>query len=161
MFSGWLLSLMAVGYLGSLFAIAFYGDRRRLYTNQRQLRPYIYALALGVYCTSWTFFGAVGSAVSRRLGVPADLSLAGAGVPVRPAVHGAAGRDWPRAQGQFDRGFHSVTLWQEPRTGGAGDADCPVGSHSIHRAAIQGRGRQSRRDDRVTAGMRRAYRDTR
>src|SRR6202044_1101561 len=63
MFSGWLLSLMAVGYLGSLFAIAFYGDRHRIYTNQRQLRPYIYALALGVYCTSWTFFGAVGSAV--------------------------------------------------------------------------------------------------
>jgi PAS domain S-box-containing protein len=63
MFSGWLLSLMAVGYLGCLFAIAFYGDRHRLYTNQRQLRPYIYALALGVYCTSWTFFGAVGTAV--------------------------------------------------------------------------------------------------
>jgi PAS domain S-box-containing protein len=63
MFSGWLLSLMAVGYLGCLFGIAFYGDRHRLYTNQRRLRPYIYALALGVYCTSWTFFGAVGSAV--------------------------------------------------------------------------------------------------
>jgi PAS domain S-box-containing protein len=63
MFSGWLLSLLAVGYLGCLFAIAFYGDRHRLYTNERRLRPYIYALALGVYCTSWTFFGAVGSAV--------------------------------------------------------------------------------------------------
>src|ERR1700685_4124765 len=63
MFSGWLLSLMAGGYLGSLFAIAFYGDRHGLYTNQPRLRPYIYALALGVYCTSWTFFGAVGSAV--------------------------------------------------------------------------------------------------
>lgn len=63
MFSGWLLSLMAVGYLGCLFGIAFYGDRHRIYTNQRQLRPYIYGLALGVYCTSWTFFGAVGSAV--------------------------------------------------------------------------------------------------
>jgi PAS domain S-box-containing protein len=63
MFSGWLLSLLAVGYLGSLFAIAFYGDRRRLYTNQRRLRPWVYGLALGVYCTSWTFFGAVGSAV--------------------------------------------------------------------------------------------------
>src|SRR5579863_4255422 len=63
MFSGWLLSLLAVGYLGCLFAIAFYGDRRRLYTNQRRLRPYIYGLALGVYCTSWTFFGAVGSAL--------------------------------------------------------------------------------------------------
>ncbi|HEX2789126.1 MAG TPA: PAS-domain containing protein, partial [Steroidobacteraceae bacterium] len=63
MFSGWLLSLMAVGYLACLFGIAFYGDRHRIYTNQRQLRPYIYGLALGVYCTSWTFFGAVGSAV--------------------------------------------------------------------------------------------------
>src|ERR1700685_3721021 len=68
MFSGWLLSLMAVGYLGSLFSIAFYGDRHRLYTNQRQLRPYIYGLALGVYCTSWTFFGAVGSAVREGWG---------------------------------------------------------------------------------------------
>src|ERR1700689_3413577 len=63
MFSGWLLSLLAVAYLGCLFGIAFYGDRRRIYPNQRRLRPYIYSLALGVYCTSWTFFGAVGSAV--------------------------------------------------------------------------------------------------
>ncbi len=63
MFSGWLLSLLAVAYLGCLFGIAFYGDRRRIYPNQRPLRPYIYSLALGVYCTSWTFFGAVGSAV--------------------------------------------------------------------------------------------------
>ncbi|MGA2776776.1 MAG: NahK/ErcS family hybrid sensor histidine kinase/response regulator [Steroidobacteraceae bacterium] len=46
-----------------MFGIAFYGDRRRLYPNHRRLRPYIYALALGVYCTSWTFFGAVGTAV--------------------------------------------------------------------------------------------------
>src|SRR6204780_2909685 len=68
MFSGWLLSLMGVGYLGCLFAIAFYGERHRLYTNQRQLRPYIYGLALGVYCTSWTFFGAVGSAVREGWG---------------------------------------------------------------------------------------------
>ena len=63
MLSGWLLSLLALGYLGCLFGIAFYGDRRRIYPNQRRFRPYIYGLALGVYCTSWTFFGAVGSAV--------------------------------------------------------------------------------------------------
>jgi PAS domain S-box-containing protein len=63
MFSGWLLSLLAVAYLGCLFGIAFFGDRRRVYLTQRSLRPYIYSLALGVYCTSWTFFGAVGSAV--------------------------------------------------------------------------------------------------
>jgi PAS domain S-box-containing protein len=63
MFSSWLLSLLALTYLGCLFGIAFYGERRRTYPNQRRLRPLIYALALGVYCTSWTFFGAVGSAV--------------------------------------------------------------------------------------------------
>lgn len=63
MLSGWLLSLLAVTYLGCLFAIAFYGDRHHIYPGQRRLRPYIYSLALGVYCTSWTFFGAVGSAV--------------------------------------------------------------------------------------------------
>src|SRR5271155_5959119 len=63
MLSGWLLSVMAVAYLGFLFAIAFYGDRRSIYPNRRRLRPYIYGLALGVYCTSWTFYGAVGTAV--------------------------------------------------------------------------------------------------
>ncbi len=31
-------------------------------------RPYIYGLALGVYCTSWTFYGAVGSAVREGWG---------------------------------------------------------------------------------------------
>ncbi len=63
MFSSWLLSLLALAYLGCLFGIAFYGERHRIYPGQRRLRPIIYALALGVYCTSWTFFGAVGSAV--------------------------------------------------------------------------------------------------
>src|SRR5580698_9256687 len=63
MFSSWLLSLLALAYLGCLFGIAFYGERSRIYPSQRRLRPFVYALALGVYCTSWTFFGAVGSAV--------------------------------------------------------------------------------------------------
>jgi len=63
MLSVWLLSALAVTYLGTLFAIAFYGDQHRVYSRYGRLRPYIYGLALGVYCTSWTFFGAVGSAV--------------------------------------------------------------------------------------------------
>jgi len=63
MFSGWLLSVLSVTYLGSLFAIAYYGDQHSAYSGRARLRPYIYGLALGVYCTSWTFFGAVGSAV--------------------------------------------------------------------------------------------------
>jgi PAS domain S-box-containing protein len=68
MFSSWLLSLLALTYLGCLFGIAFYGDRRRIYPNKRRVRPLIYALALGVYCTSWTFFGAVGTAVREGWG---------------------------------------------------------------------------------------------
>ena len=30
-------------------------------------RPYIYALSLAIYCTSWTFFGSVGLASERGL----------------------------------------------------------------------------------------------
>src|SRR5580693_3982466 len=63
MLSGWLLSALAVAYLGCLFGIAFYGDRHSIYPERRRLRPYVYGLALGVYCTTWTFFGAVGTAV--------------------------------------------------------------------------------------------------
>src|SRR5580704_5277697 len=63
MLSGWLLLALAVAYLGCLFGIAFYGDKHALYATHPRGRPYIYGLALGVYCTSWTFFGAVGTAV--------------------------------------------------------------------------------------------------
>lgn len=63
MLSGWLLSALAVVYLGFLFAIAFLGDRHSIYPGRSRLRPYIYGLALGVYCTSWTFYGAVGTAM--------------------------------------------------------------------------------------------------
>ena len=63
MLSGWLLLALAVAYLGCLFGIAFYGDKHALYATHPRVRPYIYGLALGVYCTSWTFFGAVGTAV--------------------------------------------------------------------------------------------------
>jgi PAS domain S-box-containing protein len=63
MVSGVFLSVLAVAYLGLLFAVAFYGDHKSVYPTRQRLRPYIYSLALGVYCTTWTFFGAVGTAV--------------------------------------------------------------------------------------------------
>jgi len=61
--SGLLLTVLAIAYLGLLFAVAFYGERKSVYPGRERLRPYIYSLALGVYCTTWTFFGAVGTAV--------------------------------------------------------------------------------------------------
>ena len=63
MVPGLLLTLLSIGYLGLLFAVAFYGESRSIYPGWARLRPYIYSLALGVYCTTWTFFGAVGTAV--------------------------------------------------------------------------------------------------
>ena len=63
MVSGLFLSTLAIAYLALLFAVAFYGERKSIYPSRVRLRPYIYSLALGVYCTTWTFFGAVGTAV--------------------------------------------------------------------------------------------------
>ena len=57
-------TILAAGllYLGALFAVATYGDRLSKRWNVRAGRPLIYALSLGVYCTSWTYFGSVGIA---------------------------------------------------------------------------------------------------
>ncbi len=62
MFSGSLLGLYALIYLSVLFVIAHVGDKHGARFLQGRARPYIYALALGVYCTSWTFLGSVGLA---------------------------------------------------------------------------------------------------
>jgi len=60
----YLLSL-AVLYVCALFAVAWAVDRRsdaRSPAFPPRWRAAIYALSLGVYCSSWTFYGAVGSA---------------------------------------------------------------------------------------------------
>lgn len=64
--AGWLL-FVALLYVGLLFGVAWMGDRRPLYPRQPRLRPYVYALALATYCTSWTFYGAVGTAARSGL----------------------------------------------------------------------------------------------
>ena len=60
--SGLIISV-TFGYLALLFAIAFYGDRRP--PLKPRLRAWVYSLSLAVYCTSWTFFGAVGQAADQ------------------------------------------------------------------------------------------------
>src|SRR5215210_9260727 len=54
--------LAALVYLALLFAVASYGDRVKPRWMTGPGRQTIYALSLGVYCTSWTFFGSVGLA---------------------------------------------------------------------------------------------------
>lgn len=67
MIAGWLLMIVSVAYVVALFAIAYYGDRRPLYPARAWLRPIVYSLALAVYCSSWTFYGAVGTAARSGL----------------------------------------------------------------------------------------------
>ncbi|WP_298441352.1 PAS domain-containing hybrid sensor histidine kinase/response regulator [uncultured Ferrimonas sp.] len=61
MFANWLLVLVSVGYIGLLFLIAFLGDRLRHRLTPTHQR-WIYALSLGVYCTSWGFLGTAAQA---------------------------------------------------------------------------------------------------
>ncbi len=62
MLSTGILLLVSVTYVGLLFAVAYYGDRRAARRGAPSAKPWTYSLALGVYCTSWTFYGAVGRA---------------------------------------------------------------------------------------------------
>ncbi|MDX1341824.1 MAG: PAS-domain containing protein, partial [Reinekea sp.] len=60
----WILFAFAVLYFILLFCIALYGDSRRGKNKTRAHSHLIYALSLAVYCTSWTFYGAVGTAAN-------------------------------------------------------------------------------------------------
>ncbi|KQN32934.1 PAS-domain containing protein [Sphingomonas sp. Leaf38] len=51
-----------LGYGATLFGIAWVVDRRGL---SRRLGQIAYPLSLAVYCSSWTFFGGVGTAATR------------------------------------------------------------------------------------------------
>ena len=68
MLGTWLIIGVSVAYLGVLFAIAFYGDRRADEGRSIIGRGTIYALSLAVYATSWTYYGSVGRAASSGVG---------------------------------------------------------------------------------------------
>ncbi|MFV0645621.1 MAG: hybrid sensor histidine kinase/response regulator, partial [Sphingomonadaceae bacterium] len=58
-------AFLAIALMLSLFAVAAYVESHlRMMRHHVRLRRYAYILALGVYCSSWTFYGAVGSAVA-------------------------------------------------------------------------------------------------
>jgi PAS domain S-box-containing protein len=64
MLETWVPPAVALAYAVLLFLVAYVGDRlhrRGVYVPT----PVVYSLALGVYCTSWTFFGAVGMSAAK------------------------------------------------------------------------------------------------
>jgi Na+/proline symporter/signal transduction histidine kinase len=64
----WVIVLVAFAYLGVLFAVAYYGDKRAGAGKSIIANPYIYALSLAVYCSTWTFYGSVGRAAATGIG---------------------------------------------------------------------------------------------
>ncbi|MGE0418575.1 MAG: ATP-binding protein [Acetobacteraceae bacterium] len=62
MLSGPVIILVSLAYVGLLFAVAWWGDRRAAQGRSLVRNPWVYTLSIAVYCTSWTFYGAVGSA---------------------------------------------------------------------------------------------------
>ena len=64
MLNSWTLFAFSTGYVAILFAVAYAGDRRARTQGPPARKPWVYSLAMCVYCTSWTFYGAVGRAAS-------------------------------------------------------------------------------------------------
>jgi Na+/proline symporter/signal transduction histidine kinase len=68
MLSADLVVATALIYVAFLFAVAFYGDRRARQGRLGWLRsPIVYTLSISIYCTSWTYYGMVGSAAHNGI----------------------------------------------------------------------------------------------
>ncbi|MGU3492446.1 NahK/ErcS family hybrid sensor histidine kinase/response regulator [Xanthobacteraceae bacterium A53D] len=65
MLQAWVVVILALAYIGSLFAVASFGDRWGPGRALSASRPFIYSLSLAVYCTSWTFYGSVGLSTAQ------------------------------------------------------------------------------------------------
>ena len=68
MLQSYVIVPVALAYIGLLFAIARYGDKRADQGRSIIANPYTYALSLGVYATAWTFYGSVGRAAGDGVG---------------------------------------------------------------------------------------------
>jgi len=65
MFANWLLVIISIGYISLLFLIAYLGGKYR-HKLAAKHHTIIYALSLGVYCTSWGFLGTSAQAANNN-----------------------------------------------------------------------------------------------
>lgn len=63
MFANWLLVSVSIGYISLLFLLAYLGGKYRHQLGATH-HKIIYALSLGVYCTSWGFLGTAAQAAN-------------------------------------------------------------------------------------------------
>ena len=62
-----LILALSLAYLALLFLVAHLGERRAAVWSRGRWGHVVYALSLAIYCTSWTFYGAVGRAATVGL----------------------------------------------------------------------------------------------
>ena len=62
--SAWVIIVISVAYLLALFLLAYVIDNKAKSGNHLIKYKWVYALAIPVYCTAWTFYGSVGKAVT-------------------------------------------------------------------------------------------------
>jgi len=68
MLSGPFIIFVSCLYLGLLFAIAYWADRRADSGRSVIAHPTVYALSLAVFCSAWTYYGSVGRAAASGIG---------------------------------------------------------------------------------------------
>ena len=56
------VALIGLVYIFVLFLVAYFGDSNYSRVTPQDNSNVVYALSLAVYCSSWTFYGAVGTA---------------------------------------------------------------------------------------------------
>ena len=61
----WQLIMLSLAYVSVLFIVAWHGDRNTASFGGSRAARWVYPLSLGVYATSWTYYGAVGSAANH------------------------------------------------------------------------------------------------
>lgn len=67
MFSPLFIVAVFVSYMGVLFLVALWTERRAAAGRSPVDNGVVYALSLAVYCTSWTFYGSVGKAATSGM----------------------------------------------------------------------------------------------
>ncbi|HCV05177.1 sensor histidine kinase [Pseudoalteromonas sp. MEBiC 03607] len=59
------LLFVALAYIGVLFWLANWGDKTTPLAKRISHHPFVYSFSLGIYCTSWTYYGSVGTAATN------------------------------------------------------------------------------------------------
>lgn len=68
MYSYLTIIAIVIAYIGILLLVALWGEKKSSLGYKWASSPTTYALSMAVLCTTWTYYGSVGSAVSRGMG---------------------------------------------------------------------------------------------